>query len=199
VDHLRGVRRARGVGAPRARGHRAHRRPHIRHRALVDRGPVGAEWLRAARPRLHRDRQDGRDRIGAARDPARPRQLVLLRARRPRSVDRPVRAVPAGHLAARRQLPRADPRVRVRGVHAVAPPRVFRRSGRHRLGHRGRPLPLRRPVVPGPPVQVVRRGVDGRARIAEHAASRSTRGARPRGAARRGRRRVSPRSSSACS
>ena len=81
----------------------------------------------------------------------------------------------------------------VRGVHAVAAPGLLRRAGRHRHGHRGRPVPLRRPVVPRPAVQVVRRRLDGRARAAQHAAGRSAGGARPRGAARRGRRRVAPR------
>ena len=69
------------------------------------------------------------------------------------------------------------------------------------------PYPYGDPSLPGPAVQVLRRGVDGRPRAAQHAPGRPARRARARGAARRGRRRAAagagrrraswPRSSSA--
>ena len=94
VDPLRG-RDPRGRLATRARRDRAHRRADRGHVVVVDRRSLGAGQVRAQHPEVHRDPAGGVVGVDAARDPARPRVLVLLRHRSHRPLDRRQRPVHA--------------------------------------------------------------------------------------------------------
>ena len=188
-----GLRRGggpRSADAPRPRRGGAHRSVVRRGVDVVDRGAGGAGPLRHPDPALHRDLRSGEPRLHADGDPARPRLLVLLRAGQGGAVGgggTHLHPAPAG---ARAQL--RDPRAGVArgGQRALPPPRLRGDAAGGGHGRVGRRLPVRRPVVVRPGVQVVR-AQPARVVDAIDAAGRAPRGpGRGRAARRRrGRRR----------
>ncbi len=135
---------------------------------MVDGGTLGAGLLRRQHLEVHRDPARGQPDLRTERGTARPRLLVLLRARQVGALDRGEHGLHATACGHSHQLRHPSAGARECRLHHLALPQLLRLTGDGRCGHRGRGVSLRQPVQPGCVVQGGGHDLEGSLRPAKY-------------------------------